>query len=143
MSPEQAEDAWRSGYARNVIWGRDYPHMEGCFQAGADTDEPFCQLALRNFLSRVPAEEAVMLAGANGVRALALDGAYLDAVARRIGAPTLEQLRTPLETYPEVPPLSMAFSGHAGPHDPEHDLEHYTRVNASKLDEFAARTFKR
>ncbi len=143
MSPEQAEDAWRNGYATNVIWGRDYPHMEGCHQARGAHDEPFCRLALRNFLSRVPVEEALMLAGANGVRALDLDGGYLAEVARRIDAPTITQLRTPLDAYPEVPPLSMAFSGHAGPHHPElDDLAHFTRVNPRELEEFASRTFK-
>ena len=48
--------------------------------------------------------DAVKMAGLNGVRAMKLDGEYLAGVAARIGAPTLERLTTPVETFPEILP---------------------------------------
>ena len=103
MSPQQATEASRNGYAANVIWGRDYPHMEGAHQAG-DFDEPVHLVALRNVMSRVPQQDAVNMAGLNGVRALGLDGEYLATVAARIGAPTVERLDHPGRVLPRGPP---------------------------------------
>ena len=55
LSGEMAEEACREGYATNVIWGSDYPHVEGTFQALDDPDaEPVTRLSLRHVLSRVP-----------------------------------------------------------------------------------------
>jgi predicted TIM-barrel fold metal-dependent hydrolase len=125
MSVEQATEASRAGYADNVIWGRDYPHMEGAHQAG-DFDEPVHVTALRNVMSRVPQQDAVKMAGLNGVRAMGLDGEYLAGVAARIGAPTLERLTTPVDTFPKILPLSMAFAGQSGPRPVEkEELENF------------------
>jgi predicted TIM-barrel fold metal-dependent hydrolase len=121
MSPEMAEDAWRQGYATNVIWGSDYPHIEGTFQYLDDPDaEPITRLALRHVLSRVPTREALLMAGLNGVRVYGLDGDELARVAARINAPTAEELATPPEHLPEISPRSNAFRGQAGPRDEEH-----------------------
>jgi predicted TIM-barrel fold metal-dependent hydrolase len=116
MSADMAEDAWREGYASNVIWGSDYPHVEGTFQHLDDPDaEPITKLSLRHALSRVPTEEALLMAGLNGVRAYGLDGDELARVAARIGAPTAAELATPPEHLPEISPRSNAFRGQAGP----------------------------
>ena len=118
MSPHQAEHAWREGYADNVVWGRDYPHREGCYQADLGTDdETFCRLTLRHVLSRVPVQEAIAMAGQNAVRAFGLDGDYLGEVASRIDAPTGEQLTTPVpaDAYPITRPECRALTGAAGP----------------------------
>lgn len=40
-------------------------------------------------------------------------------VAARTGAPTVERLTTPVESFPEIPPLCMAFSGQSGPRPAE------------------------
>jgi predicted TIM-barrel fold metal-dependent hydrolase len=111
-----AEEAYRDGYAANVLWGRDYPHVEGTFHVAIDgTGETVTRQALRHVLSRIPAPEARMIAGENAVRALGLDGDALAAVAARIGAPTSAELTTPLDAVPEVRPESNAFRGQAGP----------------------------
>ncbi|MGH9051225.1 MAG: amidohydrolase family protein [Acidimicrobiia bacterium] len=116
MSGEMAEDAWRQGYATNVVWGSDYPHVEGTFQHLDDPDaEPITRLSLRHVLSRVPSREALLMAGQNGVRVYGLDGDELARVAARIGAPTAEELATAPEALPEISPRSNAFRGQAGP----------------------------
>lgn len=128
MSPAQAVEASGNGYAGNVIWGRDYPHMEGAHQAG-DFAEPVHLVALRNVMSRVPRQDAVNMAGRNGVRAMGLDGDYLATVAARIGAPTAERLTTPVEAFPEVLPLCMAFAGQSGPRPlDKEEMETFTRT---------------
>ena len=47
ISPWQAQDAVEHDYVDNVLWGRDYPHIEGVFQATREPDEePMTKLAL-------------------------------------------------------------------------------------------------
>ena len=110
-----AEDAWRHGYDRNIVWGSDYPHVEGTFVKVDDPEaEPITQLSLRNTLSRVPPESAALMAGENAVSAYGLDRDELVAVADRIGAPSLRTLTTAPDSLPEIPEGSMAFSGQVG-----------------------------
>ena len=114
MSTSLAEEAWREGYVENVLWGRDYPHVEGIWRepAGADV-EPVTKVALRHVLSRVPIRDALLMAGQNALRVYGLDGDHLAAVARRIGALTPAQLATPPADLPDVD-RSNAFLGQAG-----------------------------
>jgi predicted TIM-barrel fold metal-dependent hydrolase len=115
LSAAMAEDAVAHGYDDNIVWGSDYPHIEGTFVAVDDPDaEPITQLALRNTFSAVPPDAARRMAGDNGIRAFGLDRAELRAVADRIGAPSLRQLTTAPATLPEIPEGSMAFSGQVG-----------------------------
>jgi predicted TIM-barrel fold metal-dependent hydrolase len=115
LSPEMAEDAWRHGYDGNVIWGSDYPHIEGTFvHLDDESAEPISQLSLRNTLSGVPTSSAALMAGENGVRAFGLDRDELQTVANRIGAPSLRTLTTAPDVLPKIPEGSMAFSGQVG-----------------------------
>lgn len=115
LSSHMAEDAWRHGYDTNIVWGSDYPHVEGTFLHLDDPDaEPITQLSLRNTLSGVPPASAALMAGENGVRAFGLDRDELVAVAERIGAPSLRRLTTAPPELPEVPDGSMAWSGQVG-----------------------------
>ncbi len=115
ISTDQVAEACREGYAENVLWGRDYPHIEGVFQAQDDSDaEPITRLALRHAFSRAPAREALWMAGENSVRVFGLDSEYLTKVAARIDAPTAEQLGTEPEFLPEIGRGSNAFRGQAG-----------------------------
>jgi predicted TIM-barrel fold metal-dependent hydrolase len=114
MSTFQAEEAVAEGYVENLLWGRDYPHVEGTWQATDDPDaEPITKLALRHVLSRVPTGDALRIAGQNAVRVYGLDGDYLAGVAARIGAPTAAELAVAPETLPELD-RSNAFVGQAG-----------------------------
>jgi len=114
ISPWQAQDAVANGYADNVLWGRDYPHVEGVFQAtvGPD-DEPMTRLALRHVFHTLPPDDALKILGRNGVRVFGLDASYLAGVARRIGAPTPEQLAVPPVSLPDND--GNGFMGQAGP----------------------------
>ena len=115
MSTTLAEEASREGYVDNVLWGRDYPHVEGIWRPAAGPDvEPVTKVALRHVFSRVPTEDAVKMAGQNGVQVYGLDGDYLAQVAARIGALTPRQLATPPGALPDVD-RSNAFIGQAGP----------------------------
>ena len=111
-SVELLEDAHREGYVTNVLWGSDYPHVEGTY---LNWDGPsVTRTALSHALSHLPAEEALMVAGTNAVGVYGLDVTALAAVAARIGAPTVAELTTPPVSLPEVPAQSNAFRGQAG-----------------------------
>jgi hypothetical protein len=116
ISQWQAQDAVNEGYVDNVLWGRDYPHVEGVWQKLADeTAEPVTKVSLRHVLHKIPVQDALGIAGQNAVRELGLDGAALARIAADIGAPTGEELTRPPESLPEISPRSNAFKGQAGP----------------------------
>jgi len=114
ISPWQAHDAVTEGYVDNVLWGRDYPHVEGVFQAtvGPD-DEPMTKLALRHVFNGLAPSDARKILGQNGVRVFGLDGAYLESVAQRIGASTPAQLAVAPTSLPDND--GNGFVGQAGP----------------------------
>ena len=115
MSTFLADEAVEEGYVDNVIWGRDYPHIEGTYQYVDDPNmESACKQALRWVMSRVPAEAAVKMTGENAVRVFGLDRDYLADVAEKIGALTVRQLTTPLEGNPPAVG-GNGFRGQAGP----------------------------
>jgi predicted TIM-barrel fold metal-dependent hydrolase len=120
MSRWQAEDARTHGYLGNLLWGRDYPHVEGTFQQpdGPET-EPVTRIALRNVVSAVPPAERSNVAGENLVRVFGLDRNKLGRVAAAIGAPSGDELATAPEILPTLHPSSNAFRGHAGPREDE------------------------
>jgi predicted TIM-barrel fold metal-dependent hydrolase len=103
MAPFEAETAVREGYWRNVIWGRDYPHIEGTYQYQEDGGKEAnpTRLALRYAFSGIDAEKALAMVGTNGVRVYGLDAGALQAVADRIGAPTLAELAEPIDEIPK------------------------------------------
>jgi predicted TIM-barrel fold metal-dependent hydrolase len=114
ISPWQAEDAVAEGYVDNVLWGRDYPHIEGVFQATVGPDEePMTKLALRHVFHRIPTTDALKILGTNAVRVFGLDAGYLRAVADRIGASTPAQLTVAPVSLPDND--GHGFMGQAGP----------------------------
>jgi predicted TIM-barrel fold metal-dependent hydrolase len=131
MSTYQATEAWREGYAENVMWGRDYPHIEGTWAPSEDSDaEPNTKLALRHVFSNVPTREALLMAGQNAIGVYGLDAAYMASVADRIGAPTAAELSVPLDKVPDVG-HTIAFVGQAGPRPLEpRRLERNARLRA-------------
>jgi predicted TIM-barrel fold metal-dependent hydrolase len=97
LSRIEAEDARDEGYVDRLLWGADYPHMEGTFQAG---DTAFTPLSLRAALHGFSESDVRAIVGANAAQVYGLDLARLDAVARQIGAPTYEQLSQPVGDVP-------------------------------------------
>ena len=103
MAPFEAEAAVREGYVDNVMWGRDYPHVEGTWQPSVEGDSQNMTLAsLRYCYSAIAPEHTKAMLSDNGIRILGLDAAALTKVAERIGSPTLEQISEPLDTIPEL-----------------------------------------
>ena len=111
MSTWQAEDATRNGYAANVLWGRDYPHVEGVFQQLDDPDAvPVTRVALRHLFSHVPTTETAMMAGENLMRVFALDADYLRQVAA-----TSPRRPSPSSPTRPIPPRSRRSARAATP----------------------------
>ncbi len=114
ISPWQAQDAVEHGYVDNVLWGRDYPHVEGVFQATrAPGEEPMTKLALRHVFSRIPAADALKVLGANALRVFGLDRGRLQSVADRIGALSPAEFARPPASLPDND--GNGFMGQAGP----------------------------
>ena len=100
--PREVTAAVRDGYAANILWGSDYPHMEGTFRHPADdAEETMSSLALRSAFSGAPPALAKGMIGANAVNVYGLDAEKLAGVARRIDAITLRRIATPLDSVPE------------------------------------------
>jgi predicted TIM-barrel fold metal-dependent hydrolase len=105
MSKGEARIAVGNGLQNNVLWGSDYPHMEGTY--------PWSRLSLRSCLSDIDGDAAARMAGANLIDLFALDRSKLQAVADLIG-PSAEELGTAVRTE-EIPSVagrtefSMAF----------------------------------
>jgi predicted TIM-barrel fold metal-dependent hydrolase len=112
MSFEEAQDAVKHGYVSRVIWGRDYPHAEGTFQAAEFEGDPLqSPLALRDALHGSTADDALAMVGLNGVEAYGLDAERLAKIAEEIGAPSINELRVPPDVIPESHGF-MAFRRH-------------------------------
>jgi predicted TIM-barrel fold metal-dependent hydrolase len=111
MAPFEAEAAVREGYVENVVWGSDYPHAEGVWQYQAPGDETnTARLSMRYCFSSIPPAAIRAMLSDNGVKLYGLDAEALQKVADRIGAPTLQELETPIDTIPASKHLwSLAF----------------------------------
>lgn len=85
---------------RTVLWGADYPHVEGTWQR--------TELALRKTFAGIPHDDVRAILGENAVRIFDLDLDALRPIADRIGF-LPEQLDRPLapEEHPEH--LGLAF----------------------------------
>jgi hypothetical protein len=100
LSRREAEGAVVDGYADRLLWGADYPHMEGTYQwPGPDgaTGPSFSRLSLRFALAGLDEATVRSIVGGTAVDVYGLDGAALAAVAADIGAPTFAELSVPLE----------------------------------------------
>jgi predicted TIM-barrel fold metal-dependent hydrolase len=102
MAPFEAKAAVAEGYADNVVWGRDYPHVEGTWQPAVDGDDRNMTLAsLRYCYADVDPAHTQAMVSDNAIRILGLDREALEKVADRIGSPTLAQIGQPLDAIPE------------------------------------------
>jgi hypothetical protein len=114
ISPSGAEESVADGYVDNVLWGRDYPHIEGVFQDTVAPDqEPMTKLSLRHVFHRIPPVDTVKILGGNALGVFGLSGEALQAVADRIGAPTPADLSVAPTALPEND--GNGFLGQAGP----------------------------
>ena len=106
MAPFEAEAAVREGYADNIMWGRDYPHVEGTWQPPVGDGSPYddevmTRLSIRYCFSAVAPQYAQSILSDNGIRILNLDRDALTKVAEQIGAPNLTEVGRPIDAIPE------------------------------------------
>ena len=100
LAPFEATTAVEHGYSSQLLWGSDYPHLEGTWQYREDDSEPVTRAAQRNTFCVIPVDATRAMLGENAVRVYGLDGAKLAEVAARIDAPTLDDLAQPIERVP-------------------------------------------
>jgi predicted TIM-barrel fold metal-dependent hydrolase len=101
LSRREADGAVIDGYADRLMWGADYPHMEGTYQyAGAGDPVPYTRLSLRFALAGLEEATVRALVGGTAIEVYGLDGAALAGVAAAIGAPTFAELSEPLDAVP-------------------------------------------
>jgi predicted TIM-barrel fold metal-dependent hydrolase len=106
LSRGEAEGAIRDGYADRLMWGADYPHLEGTFQAG---DVSFTRLSLRFTCAGLPEPQVRAMLGGTAAGVYGLDPGRLDAIAAAIDAPTFEDLDRPLARE-DVPAGASPFA---------------------------------
>jgi predicted TIM-barrel fold metal-dependent hydrolase len=114
-SPWEVEQAVLHGLDRQLLWGSDYPHLEGTFVYRDGRDMPsVTRAALRNTFCDVAPEKARRMVGENAIEIYNLDASTLRTIARKINAPTMEELRTPIDTVPSGASVTAFRSGAGG-----------------------------
>jgi predicted TIM-barrel fold metal-dependent hydrolase len=97
MARTEAEAAAAGGYAKNVIWGSDYPHREGTWAYRQEPAEPSrTRIALHDAFTGLPGDAIRAMTSGAAARAFALDMPALRKVAERVGAPSISQLAAPM-----------------------------------------------
>ena len=111
-SAHEAEQAVLHGFDAQLMWGSDYPHIEGTFVNPEGRDVPsVTRLALRNTFCSFTPDQIRRMVGGNAVDVYGLDGPALERVAASIGAPTIDELTTPIDAVPEGASLHAFRSG--------------------------------
>jgi predicted TIM-barrel fold metal-dependent hydrolase len=114
-SPFEVEQAVANGLSTQLLWGSDYPHLEGTFVYDEGRDLPsVTRLALRHTFCGVAPEETTRMVGGNAIDVFGLDADALQAIAAEIGAPTLDELATPIDAVPEGASITAFRSGAGG-----------------------------
>jgi len=101
--PEEASVAVHEGYAANMMWGSDYPHIEGTVLYPQSDDDVVSttRLSLSHDFAGLPADDVQAMVGETAARVYGLDVDRLAYVARRIEAPTLTHIDTKPTWVPE------------------------------------------
>jgi predicted TIM-barrel fold metal-dependent hydrolase len=107
-APFETEEAVRDGFIDNVMWGSDYPHPEGTWQPAEDGSPSTTRAALQFACAGISVDAARRLVGETAVEVYGFDRGALSDVAHRIGAPSLDEILTPLDKIPDRD-YSMAF----------------------------------
>jgi predicted TIM-barrel fold metal-dependent hydrolase len=116
-SPHEVELAVEHGFVSQLSWGSDYPHVEGTYLNPAGSDLPsVTRLSLRNTFCDAPPDAIRRMVGGNAIEVFGLDESVLQRIATDIGAPTMEELTTPIDrqSIPAGASLHAFRSGDAG-----------------------------
>jgi predicted TIM-barrel fold metal-dependent hydrolase len=94
--PSEAPIAVSQGYGGNIMWGSDYPHVEGTM---CEPDGPSStRIAMQVCFSHVSERWMRRMLGGNAIEVFGFDRDALAAVAERIEAPLPADLATPPAT---------------------------------------------
>jgi predicted TIM-barrel fold metal-dependent hydrolase len=100
-STAEADTAIMNGVDSRLLWGSDYPHVEGTFVHDEHGDMPsVTRQALRNTFCEIAEDRMREMVGGNAIRAYRLDEPALQRIARDIGAPTAAEIATPIDQIP-------------------------------------------
>jgi len=114
-SPYEVHEAVEHGMASQLLWGTDYPHLEGTFVYRDGRELPsVTRLALRNTFCDVPVGDAQRMIGENAIGVYNLDRDVLQQIARQIDAPTVDELATPIDAIPDGASLTAFRAGAGG-----------------------------
>lgn len=114
-SPFEVEQAAAHGLTSQLLWGTDYPHLEGTFVYDKNHDGPsVTRLALRNTFCQVQPEATLRMVGKNAVELYNLDLDALQNIACEIGAPSPDDLATPIGAVPANASVTAFRSGAGG-----------------------------
>ena len=103
IAPFEVKDAVHNGYTRNVMWGREYGHIEGIFVV-TDDDNPATnpgRMSMRYAFASAPPDDISNMVGGNAIDFYKLDRTKLMKIASQIGAPSLGELTTPINAIPD------------------------------------------
>ncbi len=108
----EVEQAILHGLDSQLLWGSDYPHFESTFVHRDVRDMPSVgRLALRNTFCDVPAAKTRRMIGENAIGVYNLDAVALQKIADEIGAPTSDELATPIDAVPDDANIPAFRSG--------------------------------
>jgi predicted TIM-barrel fold metal-dependent hydrolase len=114
-SPHEVGQAVAHGLDSQLLWGSDYPHLEGTFVYPEGRAMPsVTRLSLRHTFCDVPPAETLRMVGQNAIDVYGLDGNALRTIAEEISAPTVEELATPIDEVPEGASVTAFRSGAGG-----------------------------
>lgn len=114
-SPFEVHQAVQQGVASQLLWGSDYPHLEGTFVYREDKTMPsVTRASLRNTFAGASATQTRRMVGGNAIEVFNLDAEALGAIARQINAPTIEELGQPIDAVPEGASATAFRSGAGG-----------------------------
>lgn len=114
-SPLEVEQAVLHGLESQLLWGSDYPHLEGTFVYDDGHLHPsVTRASLRNTFANVPAPATRRMVGGNAIDIFHLDADALRAIAVQIDAPTIDELGTPIDAVPAGASVTAFRSGAGG-----------------------------
>jgi len=114
-SPIEVQQAAEHDLSSQLLWGSDYPHLEGTFVYREGRDMPsVTRASLRNTFCDVAPADTLRMIGQNAIDIYGLDAAALSRIAADINAPTLAELAQPIDAIPEGASATAFRSGSGG-----------------------------
>jgi len=114
-SAYEVQQAVEHGFKSQLMWGSDYPHVEGTFLRPSGSEMPsVTRLSLRNTFCDVGAADIRQMVGGNAIEVYGLDSGALQHIAAEIDASTITELKTPIDAIPEGASTHAFRSGKTG-----------------------------